>query len=161
MLIHLCNEIRSKKSSYTFIIPFESETKFQENHKRISRFIGKKGRNLNTLENKYNVVINLINIDSNKKNIINELHISIRRKNKLEKNTIPFDVIRQDIVKKWEEASEIQFIKRELSFDHNQYQFVSLSFQSELSLEECHYIKGYFIGKNGENLRNLENEYQW
>ncbi|UJR18169.1 hypothetical protein I4U23_005069 [Adineta vaga] len=160
VLINTCHEILSEKSC-TLILPMQPEAKLGENHKRISRFIGKKGRKLKTLEDKYHVLINLVNIDSNKKNIINkdELHISIRRKNKLEKNTIPFSVMRQDIIKKWEETSEVRFIQREFTFDHNSFEFISLSFDSEFSMEARHYITGCFIGKNGQHLHDLENKY--
>ncbi|CAF4215324.1 unnamed protein product [Adineta steineri] len=69
------------------------------------------------------------------------------------------DEIKQQLNAKWEEASEFEFIRKELSFDHNDFQFVCLSFESKLSFHERREIIGRFIGKKGENLRNLEDQY--
>ncbi|CAF4170017.1 unnamed protein product [Adineta steineri] len=176
VLINICDEISLDKSSETINLSFEPETDSRECHRRISRFIGKKGQNLNTLQDKYDVGIHITNGSSNKafkrntklenvaklRNIVNldKLDVLIRRKHpSLTTDTISMDEIKQELNAKWKEASEFEFIQKELSFDHNHFQFVCLSFESERSLHERREIIGRFIGKKGENLRSLEDQY--
>ncbi|CAF3770503.1 unnamed protein product [Rotaria sordida] len=157
----ICEEIESNppiksvsvKPFHVLTFPFESTTKIPERRTRIRRFIGKKGQNLTMLQDKYNVRIHIINRSSNK----------TLRKNKLMTDAIPIDEIKREITEKWEEASEIGFIEKEFTFDHTEsnkrFQFLSLPFESEVSLETRNDIISRFIGKKGENLRDLENNY--
>ncbi|CAF1372576.1 unnamed protein product [Adineta steineri] len=132
VLINICDEISLDKSSETIKLSFEPETDSRALHRRISRFIGKK----------------------------DELGVLIRGKHPLiTTDTISMDEIKQELNAKWEEASEFEFIRKELFFDHNHFQFVCLSFESELSLHECRKIIGRFIGKNGEHIRGLQDKY--
>ncbi|CAF3674028.1 unnamed protein product [Rotaria sordida] len=184
----ICEEIESNppiksvsvKPFHVLTFPFESTTKIPERRTRIRRFIGKKGQNLTMLQDKYNVRIHIINRSSNKtlrKKIsevenkavkrdmskADELYLLITAKNKLMTDAIPIDEIKREITEKWEEASEIGFIEKEFTFDHTEsnkrFQFLSLPFESEVSLETRNDIISRFIGKKGENLRDLENNY--
>ncbi|CAF1372618.1 unnamed protein product [Adineta steineri] len=156
VLINICDKYSLDKSSETIKLLFEPETDFQEH--------------------KYDVYIHIINGSSNKtfkrntkfENVaevrkvinLNELRVLIRRKHPLiTTDTISMDEIKQELNAKWKEASEFEFIQKELSFDHNHFQFVCLSFESKLSLHERREIIARFIGKKGENLRNLEDQY--
>ncbi|CAF3721010.1 unnamed protein product [Adineta steineri] len=102
VLINICDEISLDetlqpldKSSETIKLSFEPETDSRERHRRICRFIRKKGQNLNALQDKYDICIHIINGSSNKtfkrntklesiakvRNIVNldELDVLIRR----------------------------------------------------------------------------------
>jgi len=160
MLTKLCEEMMSEelqkpKFSYELTLLFEPETSALEYRRRIGRFIGKNGANLNILQDKYNVCIC---IDTKSKSS-DELKLVVKRENQSMTDTIPIQKIKEDINEQWEEASEIGFIRKQFTFDQNQFQFVTLSFDSNLSLEERHEIMGRFIGKDGEHLHHLEDQY--
>ncbi|CAF0816864.1 unnamed protein product [Adineta steineri] len=74
-------------------------------------------------------------------------------------DTILMNEIKQELNKKWEEASEFEFIQKKFSFHHNHFQFVCLSFESKLSMHERRKIVGRFIGKNDQHIRDLQDKY--
>ncbi|CAF5022337.1 unnamed protein product, partial [Rotaria sp. Silwood1] len=168
------------KPSHVLTFPFESTLTIQERRTRICRFIGKKGQNLTMLHNKYNVRIHIIDRSSHKRlhkkisevqnktvkrdlSKADELYLLITAKNKLTIDVIPIDEIKREITEKWEEASEIRFIEKEYTFDHaessKRFQFLCLPFESEVSMEARKDIIGRFVGKKGEHLHGLENNY--
>jgi transcription antitermination factor NusA-like protein len=172
VLISICEEIQSKrpKSSYDLTLSYEPESDSRERRARLGRFIGKKGQNLKILQEKYNVLIHVNDdnriggaftseIGREDTNDASKLQMVVRSKHKLIRGAIPIDKIKQEIDEIWEEASETRLIQKQFTFDQNQFQFVSLSFESGLSSEDQSDITGRFIGKKGENLRNLEDEY--
>ncbi|CAF3889593.1 unnamed protein product [Rotaria sp. Silwood1] len=78
-------------------------------------------------------------------------------------DVIPIDEIKRDMTEKWKEAHEIRFMEKEFTFNHTEstrrFQFLSLPFESGVSLEARHDIISHFTGKKGENLHGLENNY--
>ncbi|CAF4220927.1 unnamed protein product [Adineta steineri] len=72
VLINICDEISLDKSSETIKLSFELETDFRAHYTRISRFIGKKGQNLNALQDKHDVCLHITNGPSKKPSINND-----------------------------------------------------------------------------------------
>ncbi|CAF0783631.1 unnamed protein product [Adineta steineri] len=185
VLINICDEIvlnrlkepKIDKTFYVCTLPFESEVNFRQRQARIGRFVGKKGETLIALQDKYDVHVYLINKRSNRgfiKRCLNlkdlgELHyiiygpnqyVLIKRKNKLMLDTIPIDEIKQEIIKKWEETNESQLLEREMTFDQNQFQIVSLSFiPRPYRMFERYETMERFLGEKNENLHKLEDQY--
>ncbi|UJR06573.1 hypothetical protein I4U23_010857 [Adineta vaga] len=185
VLINICDEIvldrlkeqKIDKTVYVCILPFESEANFEQRQAKTGCFVGKKGENLITLQDKYDIHIHLVSKRSNRgfiKRCLNikdrsEMHciiygpnqyVLIQRKNKLMLNTNPIDEIKQEIIKKWEETNENQLIEKELSFDQNQFQFVSLSYiVKHRSIIKHYEIMDRFLGEKNENLHKLEDQY--
>ncbi|CAF1108961.1 unnamed protein product [Adineta ricciae] len=132
---------------------------------------------IDTLRNKYDVHIHIIDRSSSKvliKKSINvrnkdgieetvsadKFRVLIRRKSKLTTDIIPFDEIEQEISEKLEEASKFRFIQKEFTFDEKgQFQLVCLPFELTLSSEEICRTVRRSIMKKGENLRSLEDQY--
>ncbi|UJR38706.1 hypothetical protein I4U23_031372 [Adineta vaga] len=178
VLISKCDEIAADKSLqpilhdsfHVFTLPFKTATCLQERNTRISRFIGRKGQNLNALQDKYNKVngilgymlsiMNLLikniseNSLENKMKTIERISMYLlRKKNQSITNEISIDEVKQRIIKQWEEAN-IEPIDLD-----GQFHFVSLSFKSTVSPYEHRTEIGRFIGKNGQHLRDLQNKY--
>ncbi|UJR19013.1 hypothetical protein I4U23_022143 [Adineta vaga] len=165
VLINICEEIQSKvlKSSYDLALSFELETDFRERRARIGRFIGKKGENLRSLEDKYNIRLHIINNQSSNQKYFQKLieiqennseivYLFLTKKDKSITNEIPIEEIKEQIIEKWKEAN-IEPIDDEL------FHLVSLSNESKKPFLRYRRKLGYFIGKNGQHLRNLQNQY--
>lgn len=166
-----CEKILSEqpeklKTSYELTLSFEPEADFHERRLRLGRFYGKKGEHLKVLQHKYNVHIHLkihfpSRPTSRKRKVTNPnaVQVLITRQDKTITERIPIEKLTEEINEKWEESSEVRFIQKQFTFSQNQWQFVSLSFESNLSVDERRDAIGRFIGKKGEYLRPFEDQH--
>ncbi|CAF3539989.1 unnamed protein product [Rotaria sp. Silwood1] len=151
-------------------LSFQLELSPEARREIIGRFIGKKGENLRSLEDKYNIRVHIIKGSFNEKyfrklievqeksekqdqNNLDDLYVFITKKNKSIMDLIPINEVKEEIIKKWKEASI------DPSDLDEPFHFLPLAFESGVSLRKRRRKTGRFIGKNGQNLRALNDKY--
>jgi predicted RNA-binding protein YlqC (UPF0109 family) len=104
-------------------LPFGSTFNLVERRRKIGLFIGKKGRHIRAIENKYNVYVNIIIESSSRQlrqNLIelvdntatNKLYLLLTKMDTSVKETILIDEIKQTLREKWNKISESEHFKK-------------------------------------------------
>jgi transcription antitermination factor NusA-like protein len=152
------------QNQFQFVsLSFESGLSSEDQSDITGRFIGKKGENLRNLEDEYNIRLHLINHQSSNRKYFQKLievqenqpdvfYLFITKKDKSITDEFSIEEIKEKILQKWQEAT-IEPIDDEI------FHILSLSNESEKSLQGDRRKLGCFIGKNGQHLRDLENKY--
>ena len=181
VLSYMCDEIEQteraakpllRKHFHLLSLPLESETWQIEHRQRVGRFIGKKGGNLHAIQEKYDVRVHLINRASTRKllriqaqdrNNTDNLQLVVMSTKATPTNTIPTDEIKEEIMEKWNETSDMRCVEKDFALDPTEsekpFQYMNLSFGRQPTMLERRQRIGRFIGRKGENLQGLQDKY--
>jgi hypothetical protein len=117
-------EQESNESVRLIMLPFGSTFNLVERRRKIGILIGKKGRHVSALQNKYNVRVNIVIESSSmqlRRNLTellgnngtrrmhyasNELYLIVTKMDTSVKETIPIDEIKQVLTEKWNKINE-------------------------------------------------------
>jgi len=138
ILRDICYQIESERSieqepdePYDFmILSFGSTFNLVERRRKIGRFIGKKGRHVRAVENKYNVRVKiviesssvqlrrdlnelLVNSGTRHRYGANELYLLLTKMDTSVKESILIDEIKQTLTEKWNKISESEYFKKQ------------------------------------------------
>jgi hypothetical protein len=117
-------EQESNEPVYLIMLPLGSTFNLGECRRKIGLLIGKKGRHVSAVQNKYNVRVNIVIqsssmqlrqdliklLDNNEKGRMhyasNELYLIVTKMDTSVKETIPIDEIKQVLTEKWKKINE-------------------------------------------------------